>query len=155
MKIAHNIVFTVFISPEELVSDPERITRFESQLRALIPIDFVKEKLAFKKTDVEGFNGRKIRIITLTIEKGPHVTSTLKALHNVLEPLTRAKILQELDSRIDEESFFYIRFDKDAFCQGIYTLTDTGNCVHLKIAIAAYPKKRDVTLQVAREWLTK
>jgi RNA-binding protein len=54
-------------------------------------------------------------------------------------------------SRLDEELFFYIRLNKEAALKDIFELTDSGDCVHIKMHIAAFPKNRDSALKVVEE----
>ena len=36
-----------------------------------------------------------------------------------------------------------------------YELTDAGNCLHIKIAIAAYPNKREVAVEILKQIITQ
>ena len=63
--------------------------------------------------------------------------------HN-LAHVTRSQLQKDLN--------FFVRFDKDQWVKnGKLELTDAGNCFHLKIGIAAFPKKREIALNAIRE----
>ena len=75
-----------------------------------------------------------------------------KFLENLLNNLSKGQkeqILREDESRLDENLDFFIRLDKDSWINDKkLELTDSGKCFHLKISIAAFPKKREVALKV-------
>jgi len=45
--------------------------------------------------------------------------------------------------------------NKDKFLVDKYELTDAGNCLHIKIAIAAYPNKREVAVEILKQIITQ
>jgi len=44
---------------------------------------------------------------------------------------------------MDSYNNFYVRIDKDKFLKDKYIITDSGNCIHIKITVAAFPKTKD------------
>ncbi len=106
-------------------------------------------KIELKRSTALGFNDKKIEIIEVTLTKENLINQFLK---NVLKNLTdnqKNMILTQIESRLDRNLDFFLRFDKDLWInEEKLVLTDLGKCFHLKISIAAFPKKREVALTV-------
>jgi hypothetical protein len=60
-------------------------------------------------------------------------------------------LLEELEQRIDEDGFFYIRVDKQQAYLGELKLISGGDGIVLKVKITTYPLKRDKVLEAAKE----
>jgi len=147
MKYAHNIEMRVFCKEddnEELIIE---------KIKNLFPFDFEKEKVEFKSKISYGFEDKKINILTVFVKKERHTTSVLKNLMKNLDQEQKDLLLKQLDSRLDETLHFYFRLDKDKLLNDEYLITDSGNCFHFKISVAAYPHKRDVAEKIVREIL--
>lgn len=143
MKRAHSIVFSVFCKPEE---DLESL---ETALLTLFPFSLEEEKIKLKKTTASIFEERKITILTITLEKERHTSQFLDVFIADLSP-EQKHLLFSQENRLDDECQFFIRLDKDALLDGKLLLTDSGHCVHIRITIAAFPKKRDAALLVVQ-----
>lgn len=146
MKFAHNITITVFCKE-----------RCEAQsinetLHFLIPLDFEKEKIKIEIQKADIIDQKTIDIYTVHLTKPSHTAKFLEHLKKSLG--TQINILkQQLDSRLDQGCNFFIRLDKDALQKKIYAITDSGNCYHIRITIAAYPKDREAARKVALKML--
>jgi len=151
MRYVHNIRISVFLKPEEYASDAGLIQTIKNTFQKFLPLDFEKEKLSIKEEDVESFENRKIKIITLDITKEAHTNTFIKTLKGLLGTGQCKTILEQRWSRLDEELCFYIRLDKTSVLKDEYILTDGGDCVHIKMTIAAFPKNREKALKVVEE----
>ena len=61
-------------------------------------------------------------------------------------------MLEQKESRLDEDLNFFVRIDKEKWIDGKEMfLTDSGNCFHIKILIAAFPKKRENALKIVEK----
>ena len=147
MKIAHNINLSVFAHEEE---DVERI---KQALLSLVPFDLEQEKIVFKQTNAQGFKEKKIIIMELTLSKERHTSKFLTFLKEQLTQEQCNHIIKQVDSRLDQEINFFIRLDKQSLLNNDFSITDKGDCFHIKISIAAYPRKRDAALKVVSDWL--
>jgi RNA-binding protein len=144
MKYAHNVDARVFCKEGE---DEEKIT---SKIGELFPFDFEKEKIKINSQSAEVFEDKKIKIISVHIEKERHTTKFLDSFFGRLDKEQKKLLLSQLESRLDERLHLYIRLEKDRLLEGKYELTDSGNCFHIKITIAAYPHKRDVAREIIK-----
>jgi RNA binding exosome subunit len=155
MKYIHNAKITIFLKPEEYHNTPELIIKIKNIFHKLLPIDFDKEKLAILEEQVESFENRKIKIYTLEFSKETHTKVFLKTLKDLLREEQCQTILKQEESRLDEELCFYIRLDKEAALKDVFELTDSGDCVHIKMHVTAFPKNREVGLKTVEEMFSQ
>ncbi|MBD3209676.1 hypothetical protein GF367_04665 [Candidatus Woesearchaeota archaeon] len=142
MKRAHTITFSTFIKPEE--DEPAITKRFLS----LIPLDLEQEKIPLQRTISTGFNERKILILKLKLTKERHTNAFLDFLNEKLSGAQQQQ-LREQEDRVDDHCHFYLRFQKQHLPKLVFT--DKGDCIHCKISLAAFPKKRDIALRIVKE----
>jgi RNA binding exosome subunit len=131
MRLAHNIVLSVFIKPEE---DAQSI---EKAFLSLVPLDLAQEKIKLERTTAEGFEQRKIKILTIRLTKHRHIQAVLERLNENLSETEKERLRTENRTH---DLTFYMRLDKKAAQEGKYSLTDGGECIHIKLVLAAYPK---------------
>jgi RNA binding exosome subunit len=63
-------------------------------------------------------------------------------------------LISQIESRLDEELFFFMRIDKDSWnIEKKTILTDSGNCYHIRITVAAFPKKRESAVALLNRFL--
>ena len=148
MKLAHFIELRVFSKEDD---DEAMIV---SRLNELAPIDHVKDKLPLKSKISLGFDDKKIKIITVHLTKERHTSAVLSNLNKKLSDEQKELLLKQLESRLDHNLHFFIRLDKDKLIEGTYWITDGGNCFHMKIALAAYPHKREIAKKMLTEYLS-
>ena len=142
MKHAHRVELSVFVHQGE---DAEKIKK---TLIALVHLDFEKEKLAVKEQKAAGFQKKQILIFSIILSKEKHTNTFLEALLNRLTKEQKEQLSIQKESRLDEELNFFIRLDKLQMLEGKTEITDSGNCFHIKIHIAAFPAKRQQALEV-------
>lgn len=148
MKIAHQIRIKVF-SYEKFNENEELIL---DKFLQLFPFNLKDEKIELKKINALGLNEKKITIFEVTLTKERHTNTFLKNLIENLDEEQRKLILSQLESRLDDKLNFFLRFDKDEYMNNNkLNLTDSGNCFHIEISVAAFPKKRDLALGIVRK----
>ncbi len=146
MKYAHLIKLTVFSYENE---NNESI--LDSFLK-FFPFSIEDNKVILRKTNAIGFNDKKIEVLEITLTKTNLINQFLKNLLSNLNENQKNEILQQIESRLDENLDFFLRFDKDTWInEKKLVLTDSGKCFHLKISVAAFPKKREIALNVVRD----
>lgn len=64
-----------------------------------------------------------------------------------------SQILDEVEDRVDEDGMLYFRLDKQKAVQGTWELTHTGDSIAVTGKVAANPAKREVAVQVMRDFL--
>src|SRR3989344_4284131 len=139
MKYAHLIKLTVFSYEHE---DSESIL---STFLRFLPFSLEDNKVSLKKTEAMGFNNKKIEIFEVILIKNNLINDFLKNMLDNLDENQKNEIQQQIESRLDKNMDFYLRFDKDSWVNDEkLVLTDSGRCSHLRISIAAFPKKREI-----------
>ncbi|MBW2999631.1 hypothetical protein KY339_03065 [Candidatus Woesearchaeota archaeon] len=145
MRLIHNARLNVFCKEED---NEEIITE---KLKELIPVDFEKEKLEIERRVAQGFEKKKIITLEIFFEKERHTKIFLENLNEKLSKEQKELLINQAESRLDEDLDFFIRLDKQKLLNNEYWVTDSGDCFHIKMAIAAFPKKRDIALSIIRE----
>ncbi len=107
MKYAHLIKLTAFSYEHE-----NNDAILEAFLR-FFPFNLDENKVAFNKTNASGFNERKIGVLEITLTKNNLINQFLKNLLDNLDENQRKLISEQLDSRLDKNLDFFLRFDKD------------------------------------------
>ncbi len=143
MKLVNNIKLSVFCKEEE---DEELITK---KLCEFLPFNFEEEKIGLGKSTAFGFGEKKIRVIEIMLEKDRHMNRFIENLNSRLNEEQKALIRLQAESRLDNELNFFLRFDKEKLLnEDKLWLTDSGNCFHIRINIAAFPKNREAALKI-------
>ena len=146
MKLAHQIELTVFSYPDE---------NYDSILQSfkeLIPYDLEKEKIKIDTRTAAGFNERQIKTLKAVFTKTMHINSFLKNISEKLDDEQKILLINQVETRLDEELKFFLRFDKEELLKNKkLILTDSGKCFHIKISIAAFPRKRENALRAIKK----
>ncbi len=143
MRYVNNIKISAYIKVDE-----EPVEKIRQKLIELIPFNLVNEKVEFKEENVQGFNEKVIKIFSVELVKEKHTNDFLEFLNSKLTKEQKMLLLSQKESRLDDELFFFIRLDKTELIENdkIF-ITDSGNCFHIRMSIASFPRKREVGLQ--------
>lgn len=159
MKLANNIKVSVFIkttdkSVESVSQDLQKPEEDENSLKnkflELFPFNLEEEKVLLKKSKATGFNQKEIIIYEVDINKDKHTNLFLKNLKEKLDSQQKIMLIRQED-RLDERLNFFIRLDKGSLLNGQYQVTDCGECFHIRIGIAAFPRKKETALEVVKK----
>ena len=141
MRYAHTILVTVFMQ------EGESLEPAKAGMKSMLPLDFGKEKISISEEKCKGFEEKQILVARLLLSKESHTSLFLKELSGRLNEEQKYTLTHQRN-RLDEDMNYYIRLDKPQFLQGNYVLTDEGNCIHIKIHVAAFPKNKDAAGKV-------
>ncbi len=148
MKLAHQIKAKVF-SYEKFNEDDKLVL---DKFLQLFPFNLKNEKIELKKTNALGLNEKEIAIFELTLTKEKHTSKFLENLMENLDEEQKKLIFSQLESRLDDNLDFFLRFDKNEYLKNNkLVLTDSGNCFHVMISVAAFPKKREIGLGIVKD----
>lgn len=138
-KALHGVQCRVFIKPgDDAATVKAAFTRF-------FPFPLEENNMALVTERVQGFDAT-IEVLKVGLDKQRLVRLFFNNFISLLSDDDLKAIVDQKESRLDEDGFFYMRLDKKAWLQGRAKLTDSGDCFHFTFEIAAYPKKRDVML---------
>jgi len=131
----------VFVKPEE---DAAHV-RFALVSLAAWPEAVVLEDPITVDDCFVGDCRRTVRVLRVTLEKG-RIRPFVEALNEALGEDTRALLVKQAETRLDEEGTFFLRLAKEALLEGKVRLTDSGDCFHVSMSVLAYPRKRELLL---------
>ena len=143
MKLANIVKVNVFIKPEES-EEPVK-----NAFLRLFPFSLEEEKIFFRKSKAKGFNQREIIVYEADLIKGRHINEFLEFLNSKFDEQQK-KMLVLQENRLDDNLDFFIRLDKQCLANNSYNITDCGDCFHIRISIAAFPRKREAALEVVK-----
>ena len=146
MKIANNVSLRVFCREDE---DKELII---SKLKLLLPFDIGKEKIRINERAVHGFGEKIIHVIRTELTKDRHVKAFLENLFLRLDE-EKKTLLEQIESRLDDDLNFFIRLDKQMLLKDKFVLTDSGKCYHIRINVASFPKNRQNGIVILKKVL--
>ncbi|MBI5066030.1 hypothetical protein HZA97_07370 [Candidatus Woesearchaeota archaeon] len=148
MKLAHFIEISVFAKPEENIEEIKR------GIINLIPFNLEEEKLNLVEQNATSFNERTIKIFTVNLTKETHTNRFLKSVFRALSEHSKQLLKTQLDSRMDDEMRFFLRFDKQKWTkEKELFLTDSGDCYHVKATIFAFPKTKENAKEAVKKIL--
>ena len=143
MKNCHNVLLRVIVRCED---DDEQI---RIALKELISVKLKKEQ--FQTTNAKSADETStILIHEVKLEKDKNINGFLDHLISNLSQEQR-ELLVHQTNRLDQASNFFIRLDKQKLISGVYSLTDSGECFHIRMCIATFPKNRNACLAKIRE----
>jgi len=151
MKRANNISVRVFVYPEE---DYSKIKETFFQLIGMNEEKLTEEKIEFSDKKAKGFGEKIIRIISIYFEKDRHCNAFLKRLKEMI-PEEEVDFMINQKNRIDEHLNYFIRLDKKSLLEEKVELTDSGDCFHIKINVAAFPRKKEIGYKLITEIFSK
>ena len=146
VKIANNVSLRVFCKDDE---DKDLIIR---KLKQLLPFDVEKEKIKITEKVAQGFGDKTMHVIRTKLTKERHVKPFLANLFSGLGE-EKKTLLEQLESRLDDELNFFIRLDKEMLLKDRLVLTDSGKCYHVRINVASFPKSRQKGIAILRQTL--
>lgn len=146
MRYAHLIKLTAFsYEHENYGAILDAFLRF-------FPFNLDENKVDFSKTYASGFDERKIGVLEVVLAKNNLINQFLKNLLSNLDEDQQKLILEHAESRLDKNMDFFLRFDKDLWVkEKKLALTDSGKCFHIRISVAAFPKKRGIALNIIKK----
>lgn len=147
MKYAHYIKIKVFAY--EKYNEDEKLIL--DKLLQLLPFEAEKEKVILDRTEARGFNERKIIIFEAILQKERHTGKFLESLKNKLNDHQRNILIEQIESRLDSDLSFFLRLDKEEYVKNDnLILTDSGNCFHIEINIAAFPRRMEAAAEIVK-----
>ena len=132
----HNIKFRVFVYEDEDVDE------LSQAILNILP------EAEIEAEEAEGLTEDKIIILSGTISKKRY---TKEFFNLLLESVDLEKLNGDLERKMDEKGNWFLRFDKADAIDEKLTIKDSGDSIHLKIKIAAYPAKKEIAVEKVRE----
>lgn len=134
----HNIRF------REFVYEDEDLDELKQAILNIFPDTEIEIE------EAEGLTENRILILTGVISKKRQT----KDFFNKLLELDREvldKLINDLDKKVDENGNLFLRLSKEDAIDEKINIVDSGDSIHLKIKIAAYPAKKEVAINKLKE----
>jgi RNA binding exosome subunit len=100
-------------------------------------------------TTTEGYYKNPVLILTNKFDKKREIKDFVEKLSN-MKYHERKRIINELEDKMDDYGNLFLRFDKQRAYLGDLKVVEHGDSIHVKIKIAAYPAKKKVAIEIAR-----
>lgn len=112
-------------------------------LRFLVP-----EEVEIEKEDAEGHYGDSIIILSADIENRPHMREFWDNFQERLVEGEKEWLARNGIDRIADDCTLYLRLDKQlAVKEGELRFSDSGDVIHVRINVSAYPAKRELAVE--------
>lgn len=134
----HNISYRVF------VYGTEKERKVREAIKTLFPNSSPQLNIT------EGYFKNPVLILHDKITKSRDIKGFIKILEN-LDLQARRRVLNELDSKMDEKGNLFLRFDKQRAYLGNLKIIEHGDAIHVKIKLAAYPAKKKNAMKIAAD----
>lgn len=108
------------------------------------------EEVSIDTSYAEGLHGEDIVVLEWMCDKERNINMFIKRLVANLEDEVLEELATQTD-RFDDDLNFYIRLDKEGFEKGEWSIVTSGDCIHIRIHIAAYPAKRSAAEKKIKE----
>lgn len=138
MKLANTITIRVFDKEED---NHKETLKGLFELLGMTKEEIEEQKIEFKEQRATGFSQKEIMITEVVLEKDRHCNTFIKKLNEALTKEDKEKLITQTN-RLDDNLDFFLRLNKDKLINAKYELTDTGECYHIKISVAAFPKNK-------------
>lgn len=132
----HNIKFRAFVYEDESVEE------ISQAILNILP------EAEIEAEEAEGMLEDKIIILSGVVSKKRYTKTFFNTL---LEFADLDKLNSDLERKMDEKGNWFLRFDKSDALNEKWTILDSGDSVHMKIKIAAYPARKDIAVEKVRD----
>ena len=132
----HNIKFRAFVYKDESVDE------ISEAILNILP------EAQIEAEEAEGLLEDKIIILSGVVSKKRYTKTFFNTL---LEWTDLDKLNADLERKIDEKGNWFLRFDKADALDEKWTILDSGDSIHLKVKIAAFPAKKQIAVDKVRE----
>ena len=134
----HNIKFRAF------VYENESLDEINQAILNILPESEINTE------EAEGLMENKIIILSGTLSK----KRQCKAFFNtLLETQDLDRLNNDLERKIDDNANWFLRFSKNEAIDENLVIVESGDSIHLKIKIAAFPSKKHIAIDKLREYL--
>ncbi len=132
----HNIKFRAFVYENESADE------INQSILNILP------EAEIEAEEAEGLLEDKIIILSGIVSKKRYTKTFFNTL---LENTDLDKLNKDLERKIDDKGNWFLRFDKKDALDEKWTILDSGDAIHLKVKIAAFPAKKEIAIDKVRE----
>jgi len=134
------------VSFRAFVAATEDEGRVREALAVFVPMDRIS------KITAEGHFGNEIKILEAALRKR-ETAAFFAILREHLPAEDMQRLHSEISDRLEGESHFHLRLDKQAAYKGMVRLTDSKDALDTTILVKTYPARRESALKIISELL--
>ncbi len=134
------------VSFRAFVAATEDEGRVREALSVFVPLDRISAAAA------EGHFGNEIKILEAVLKK-KEARAFFQILREQLPKEELVRLRREMDERLEGDSHFHLRLDKQAAYKGMVRLTDSADAVDVSALVKTYPSRREEALRILGEIL--
>jgi len=134
------------VSFRAFVAATEDVDRVREALGIFVPLDRITAVTA------EGHFGNEIKILEASLKK-KEARAFFSILREQLPASDQARLRREMADRLEDDSHFYLRLDKQAAYKGILRLTESKDALDVTTLVKTYPARREEALKILGELL--
>ena len=140
-----------YLTIKVFATEDENAQELQERIEYFLPEEYEDKKVKLEREEAVIEQGSDLYIYTASLKKSKHIRDALKLLKELLGKKQCEKIISQ-ENRVDEKGALYIRIDKKRFAkERTAELVDHGDCFHFKFMLAAHPKTRKRSLEIAQD----
>lgn len=132
------------VSFRAFVAATEDEGRVREALSIFVPLDRISTSTA------EGHFGNEIKILEASLKK-KEGQAFFQILREQLSTDDQLRLHREMPERLEGDSHFHLRLDKQAAYKGLLRLTDSKDALDVCALIKTYPARRESALKILSE----
>jgi RNA-binding protein len=136
----HNISYRVF------VYGTENEGKVREAIKTIFPTSLAQKEVT------EGHYKNPVLILHDKISEKNDLNVLIENL-KAMRSSDKKKILNELKNKIDDKGKLFLRFDKQEAYIGNFKVVEHGDSIHVKLKIAAYPARKEISMRLIRDLL--
>jgi RNA-binding protein len=121
----------------------------EDEKKVMSAITFVSGAEDITVTKSQGFHGNPILILEAVVKSRRLIDSVFQSLG----PQQIRYLRETIESRLDDDSSFFFRIDKQAAFEGKIILTKQEDVIAVKGKVKAYPNNRENAMKTMMDFL--
>lgn len=132
-----------------IIHATESEKKLKEFLRKLVP-----EEVNIESSEAEGHYGDSKKILSIDIQRRPFLREFWDRVLERLDEEERNRLSNECIEKIGEDCRLYLRFDKQtAVSENKLKITDSGDVLHVRINLSAYPAKKKIAVKKMKEFI--
>ncbi|VVB70877.1 RNA-binding protein [uncultured archaeon] len=132
------------VSFRAFVAATEDERRVRDALGVFVSLDSISAITA------QGHFGNEIKILEASLRK-KEAMAFFPILREQLPAAELLRLRREMPERLEGDSHFHLRLDKQAAYKGMLRLTDSKDAIDVTLLIKTYPARREAALKILSE----
>ncbi len=123
----------------------------EDAEKALAAMKFASGQEDIETRDTSGFHGNPIKVLEVRVKRGKDIDGFFRRM----DKEDVEKMLVTAEKRMDEDSFFFLRLDKQEAYLGHLKIADHDDVIAVRAKVTSYPKSKEGALRIMKAYLNE